>query len=80
MTTVNTRGAHTAAAITPNDSTEFSPMYDAIWVGTGGNVAIVDGEGNSVTIKMDNGGLFPCTVFQVLSTGTTASDIIGLRY
>jgi len=69
-----------AAAVTPNDSTEIAPTK-ALYVGTGGSMAVqLAGDSSSVTLtNVPNGALLPIRAVIVLSTGTTASDIVALN-
>lgn len=49
----------------------------ALYVGTQGNVSVIDANGNTVTF-VGAQGFLPILVKQVRSTGTTATDIIAL--
>ena len=64
------------AAVTKSDATVFEES--SIYVGTGGDIALVlVGSSTSVTYSnVPSGTWMPCNVVQVLSTGTTASDIV----
>ena len=68
-----------AFAVTPSDSTELT-VGRAIWVGTGGDLAVQmanDEDADTVIFKnVSDGVLLPFEVRKVLSTGTTASDIV----
>jgi hypothetical protein len=73
-------------AVTKHDTTTYDPCR-AVWVGTGGDIAVkfagnFSGDGaaaSSVVIPDVPGGtLLPLSVVQVLSTGTTASGIVLL--
>jgi hypothetical protein len=69
------------AAITPSDSTNFTRgVCRGIWVGTGGDISIVDKHGNTAVWKnVPNGTLLPIRALRVNSTGTvTASDMLAL--
>lgn len=67
------------AAITPSDVTDTSDVR-ALWVGGTGDVAIEGRDGNSATLSaVPTGTLIPVQPAKVLSTGTTATLIIGLR-
>ncbi len=72
--------AYTYAAITPNDSTDFSPDYtDGIYVGGSGNLSVLDGDGDAVTfVGLAAGVIHPIRTRRVRSTSTTATNIIGL--
>jgi hypothetical protein len=71
--------ADRASAITPNDSTLFT-QETALYIGTGGDVAVnMWGTNETVTFSnIPSGTFMPILVDKVLSTGTTASNIIGL--
>ncbi len=66
--------------VTPHDSTDFTVSCRAVWVGTGGDVAVVGiGQTAAVTIKnVPAGTLLPFRLDRVNSTNTTASDIVGI--
>jgi hypothetical protein len=70
-----------AAAITPSDSAVYSPEYNGLYVGGAGNVAVIPkGQSTSVTlVGVLAGSVLPIQVSKVLSTGTTATNIVGLR-
>jgi hypothetical protein len=68
-------------AITPNDSTDLTDKgFRAIYVGTGGDVAIehVSGGTPVVYANVPSGTILPVKIGQVNATGTTASNIVGL--
>ena len=51
----------------------------AVWVGTGGDVALVFWDGTSAVLaNVPTGALLPVAVKTVLKTGTDASDIVAL--
>jgi hypothetical protein len=77
----DTSAACGAAAVTASDTTVFDPPSRALYVGTAGNVAVrMAGDQAEVTFSnVQDGTLLPVAVDQVLSTGTTASDILLLR-
>jgi hypothetical protein len=78
---ITAAGAKTCTAITKSDSTTYSPSLDAIYVGGGGDVAIVDLAGNTVTfVNVQSGTVLPVNAYKVMSTNTTATDMIGLQY
>jgi hypothetical protein len=65
-------------AVTKSDSTVYSPPLKRLWVGGAGNVAVRMLGGQSVTLlAVAAGGELNLTVDQVLSTGTSATNIIG---
>ena len=67
------------AAITPHDTNLNE--FDAIFVGTGGDIATVSVKDSAaVTLKnYGDGEWLPEAVTKVMSTGTTASDIVGVH-
>jgi hypothetical protein len=67
------------AAITPSDTAVFTAPIYAIYVGGTGNIAVKAAEtGNTVTFTaVPTGTILPILVTQVLSTGTTATNLIG---
>ena len=69
--------ARGAASVTPNDGTALSTFSRALYVGTAGNVAVTTVDGDTVTFTAASGFL-PVCVSHVLSTGTTATDILAL--
>ena len=68
------------AAVTASDVTEFDAPQ-AVYVGTGGDIALVlVGSSTAVTYKnVADGTWMPVLAIQVLSTGTTASDIVRME-
>lgn len=73
-----TVSAYDAATVTPSDSTALRPTR-GIYVGTGGNIAVQMTLGNTVTlVGVLGGSILPIQVVKVLSTGTTASNMVAL--
>lgn len=69
-----------AAAVTPSDSTEL--YFRAFYVGTAGNVAVTLAGGTAVTfVGCLAGVIYPVggRASQIMSTNTTASNIVVLR-
>lgn len=65
-------------AITPDDDTDLPQAVRAIWVGTGGNLALQGADGNVETFaNVPDGYLFIASPARVMDTGTTATDLIG---
>lgn len=66
--------------ISPQDSTDLPVATKAIYVGTGGDVAIrpVDGQAVVVLRNVVGGTVLAIRASTVEATGTTASDIVGL--
>lgn len=74
-----TVSAHSAGAVTPSDTTVL-PVTRALYVGTGGNISVVMGDDeNTVTfVNVPSGVIFPIQISKVLSTNTTATNIVAL--
>lgn len=68
-------------AITKSDTTVYEPALRAFYVGTTGDVAILaPGAESAVTFKaVPAGAIIPVKVAKIMSTGTDASDIVGLQ-
>ena len=76
-----------AVAITPSDTTVYGPVgnnggvLDALYVGGVGDVAVTTEAGDVVTFKAPPlGTILPIRCTKVMSTNTTATLILGLRY
>lgn len=70
-----------AFAITPSDSALIQQQADAIYVGGAGDLTLITEGGNSVKFSgVPAGGLIPFSTQKVLSTGTTATLLLGLVY
>lgn len=68
-----------AFAVTPNDSADMDFVTRAIYVGVAGNVKMTLLGGTTVTfVGLVAGGLYPLRVKRIWSTGTTASNLIGV--
>lgn len=72
--------ASSGAAVTKSDSTVFSPPAIGLWVGGAGDVAVrMFGSQASVTfVAVPAGKLLPIQVDKVMSTGTSATNIVRL--
>jgi hypothetical protein len=71
-------GKH-AFAITPNDAADLAAATRAIYVGTSGDLAVIMVGGETVTFPAVQGGtMLPIRATRVLSTGTTASGLVGV--
>jgi len=74
-----TSPARNAMAITPNDGTDLASVTRGIYVGVSGDIALVTAGGQTVTFKTAaQGSTIPIQAARVLSTGTTATNLIGL--
>lgn len=72
--------AENAAALTPSDSFTFLATR-GLWVGGGGNVAVVMANDSSAAVTFTNvapGTVLPLRVTKVMNTNTTATGIVGL--
>lgn len=66
-------------SITPSDSDLFAENAMAIYVGGAGAIALVTTNGTSLTFSgVLAGSVLPVKAKQVLSTGTTATNLVGL--
>lgn len=66
-------------AVTPADGVDLGELVRGLYVGGGGAVAIVDGEGGSVVFEgVPSGTVLPVRARRVLATDTTATAIVGL--
>lgn len=72
-----TAPAHGAVAVTPSDSTVLVNTR-GLYVGTSGNLVVEMADGQTVTFTSVPIGIFPIQVTKVLSTGTTASNIVAV--
>lgn len=71
--------ASSAFAITPSDSTVFAQPTRGLYVGISGNLAVrMKDQTLPPTFVSAAVGYHPLQVDKVLSTGTTATNIIGL--
>lgn len=67
----------TARAITPSDSQDQT--YRAIYVGGAGNVTVITAGGETTTFTAPPvGSIIPIETKRVMSTGTTATLLVGL--
>lgn len=73
-----------AKSITPSDSTSFPFVTKSIYVGTGGNIAVVlvtEGDtAGKVTVFSNvlGGTILPVQATRVNSTSTTASNLVAM--
>tara|TARA_Y100001938_G_C7914754_1_gene341392 strand:+ start:403 stop:675 length:273 start_codon:yes stop_codon:yes gene_type:complete len=76
-----------AAAVTAHDSndqsidTRYGTPVDAIYIGVGGNVNLrlsAAGQGTVLFKNMIAGTIYPLSAKNILSTSTTATDIVAL--
>lgn len=75
-----TSPAINAFSVTPNDSTDIVEVTRGLYVGVSGDVKVTTAAGDTVTfVGLAAGVMHPIRVTRVWSTGTTATDIIGLH-
>lgn len=72
-------GAEGAFSVTPSDTTRFDQPARALWIGGEGDVAVVFKGGETAVFKAAPVGVLTVHVIGVLSTGTTATEILALR-
>lgn len=72
-----TVSAHGAVAVTPSDATVF-PVCRALYVGGTGDIRLRLPDGQTVTFVSVPVGIFPIQADMVLSTSTTATNMIAL--
>lgn len=67
-------------AVTPSDTVDLSAPCRALYVGTGGDVTVIQLD-NSTAVTFKNvasGAILPIQVARVKATATTATDIVAL--
>lgn len=71
--------AEALVSITPHDTNHLTKPIRALYVGVSGDVKITDMAGTAITLVGLAAGIFhPVCAVQVYSTGTTATDIVGV--
>ena len=66
-------------AVTPDDGEDLPELVRALYVGSGGALALVLASGAPVTLSGVAGGtVLPLRAARVLASGTTAGGIVGL--
>jgi hypothetical protein len=75
---VSASTARISGAVTPSDSTPA--VWSYLYVGTGGNLTIIDEAGNTTLIpSLPNGSWVWVRTSYVKATGTAASGIVGFK-
>lgn len=65
--------------INPDNTKDLPNITKAIFIGTGGDVNIIAAHDDTpVSIYVQSGTLLPIRAKKILSSGTTASNIVGL--
>lgn len=69
-----------AFAITPSDSADLAKAIRGIYVGVAGNLSVIleDDSAQVTLIGVVAGSIYPLRAKRVLSTSTTATNLIGL--
>jgi hypothetical protein len=69
-----------AVAVVPHDSDALGDIPKALFVGTGGNIAMrgVNGSSDQSWKNVPSGSVLPFRAQYVRATGTTAADILAL--
>ncbi len=72
--------AETCFPIVPDNQQELAVATKALFVGTGGDLALVPIRGTNPVIfrNVPSGSILDVRVRVVMATGTTATDIVGL--
>jgi hypothetical protein len=66
-------------AVSPSDASDLQETTRALYIGTGGDLAVFMLTGESLLLKqVPQGVILPLRVTRVLLTGTTAADIVAL--
>lgn len=75
-----TSPAVNATAVTPSDVTVFDPPTKALYIGADGNVAVMLADDTAAVtfVGVVAGQILPLRAKKVMSTNTTASNIVAL--
>lgn len=65
-------------AVTPSDSTVYSPKPRALYIGGGGVIVLADDAGNTCSFTVLTGTQLDVRPARVMATGTTATLIVAL--
>ena len=65
-------------AVTPDDTATLDPMPRALFVGSGGTIALEDRTGTVVVWTVGGGQILPVAPQRVRATDTTADGIVAL--
>ena len=64
--------------VTPNDGADLTQIPRVLYIGTGGTLVVRDKAGVDVTYSPADNSYILISAIRVLSTGTTATGIIGV--
>lgn len=68
-----------AEAIEPSDDTSLSSATRALYVGGGGDAVVQMLSGDVVTLRnLQAGTVYPIRIARVMTSGTTATDLVGM--
>lgn len=74
-------GARYAQALTKNDTTTYSPPFDALYIGGAGAAAVRTQDGQTVTFSgLTAGSILPVSFDRLMSSNTDATLCVGLRF
>ena len=73
-----TAPATRVAPVVPSDTVALTDIPKALYVGTGGALAIEAARGGSASFRVGDGTVLPVRARLVKATGTTAADIVAL--
>lgn len=68
-----------AEAVTPSDTVDLTDPVSALYIGGTGALKVDMANGDTVTFAAVPVGVFHIAVTRVYSTGTAATNIIGLK-
>lgn len=75
-----TAPASAGQALVADDIQPLASVTRAIYVGSGGDMRVTLLSGDVITLKSTVAGtVYPLRITHLHSTGTTASDVVGLR-
>lgn len=78
FTTSHTSPTTKLEVVTPDDATDINVMTRALNVATSGTVQVTTADGQTASVYITAGILFPIRVQRIWATGTTATGIRGL--
>jgi hypothetical protein len=69
-----------AVSVSPNDTNDLANTTLAVWIGTAGNLSVnMEGSGGPIVfVGIPAGTLLPIRATRILSTNTTAGNILAL--
>ena len=71
--------ASSAAAVTPNDSTNLSNITRGVYIGVGGNMKVTMEDGQTLLFTgLSAGAIYPLRLTRIWADTTTASSIVAL--